>query len=136
MKFKDLAGRDRYLNIEKKRIDWGASSLSKFQKEIKDFLYAYWRNNVVYEEMRVVGTKLRIDFYNATKKIAIECNGAQHNEYNEFFHKGNRYNYLFQMHRDDKKYRWCQINGITLIEIEPKDLPLTENFFEKIGVSI
>jgi hypothetical protein len=134
MRFKDLNGRERYLNIEKSRIRWDDSSVSKFQFEVKQFLKYYWSHHVVYEEMPLLGTRLRLDFYNANKKIAIECNGRQHGTYNKFFHKGNRYNYFYQIKRDSKKFFWCEKNGITLIEIEPEDLPLTENFFKSLGV--
>jgi hypothetical protein len=134
MRFKTLSGKENFLNIEKRRIKWDAPSLSKFQFEVKQFLRKYWTGQVCYEEMRLVGTLLKFDFYNASKKIAVECSGPQHGAYNKFFHKGNKYNYLFQIKRDDKKWRWCEINNIKLIYIEPTDLPLTKKFFENNGI--
>lgn len=136
MRFKDLNGRLRFLNIEKRRIKWDEPSLSKFQFQIKQFLKKYWGNHICYEEMPMVGTRLRIDLYNANRKIAIECNGDQHTKYNEFFHAGNRINYWHQIRRDSVKYEWCQNNGITLIDIYPEDVPLTKAFFDKINIPL
>lgn len=135
MRFKTLAGKERFLNIESTRIDWYKPSLSKFQKGVKDFLYPYWKNHIVYEEMPVLGTRLRIDFYNASKRIAVECNGRQHGNYNKFFHQGCRENYRLQIERDLKKYQWCEINGIELIEIEPDD-KLSSELFERFGIKL
>lgn len=134
MKFKTLSGKDKFLNVEKTRIKWNEPSLSKFQESVKNFLYPYWAYHVVYEEMPVAGTKMRMDFYNATKRIAIECDGKQHDKYNKFFHSGNRYNYFNQIKRDNLKYLWCVENGILLVNVEPQDLPLDKEFFKKHGV--
>ena len=136
MRFKDLQGRLRFLNIEKRRVKWDDASLSKFQFNIKQFLKPYWSYNIVYEEMPLVGTRLRLDLYNATRKIGIECNGKQHTDFNPFFHADSRINYLAQIRRDSKKYQWCQNNSITLIDIYPDDLPLTKSFFDKLNVSL
>lgn len=136
MRFKDLNGCLRFLNVEKRRIKWDAPSLSKFQFEIKQFLKKYWEGSVCYEEMSMVGTRLRIDLYNANRRIAIECNGGQHTKYNEFFHAGNRINYWHQIRRDSVKWKWCENNGITLVDIYPDDLPLVKSFFDKLNVNL
>lgn len=136
MRFKDLNGRLRFLNVEKRRIKWDEPSLSKFQFGIKQFLKPYWQHCIVYEEMPLVGTRLRLDLYNANKRIGIECNGGQHSKFNPFFHASSRINYHSQIVRDRKKYEWCEKNNITLIEIYPNDLPLTKSFFDKLNVSI
>lgn len=136
MRFKDLNGRLRFLNVEKQRIKWDESSLSKFQFGVKQFLKKYWENNICYEEMRMLGTRLRLDIYNATKRIGIECNGGQHTKFNKFFHDNNRINYWHQIRRDGVKYQWCENNQIILIDIYPADLPLTKTFFDKLNISL
>jgi len=136
VRFKDLNGRLRFLNVERRRIKWNAPSLSKFQYGVKQFLKPYWQNHIVYEEMRMVGTLLRLDLYNATKRIGIEVNGGQHKDFNKFFHNNSQLNYLKQLRRDHKKYLWCEKNNITLIDIYPDDLPLTKSFFDKLNVSL
>ena len=133
MKFKTLSGSTAELrNARKYLVKWEAESKSKFQFSVKDFLYPYWRSDIVFEEFKLVGTRLSFDFYNASKKVAIEVQGAQHTKYVKFFH-GNRMKYLEQLKRDDKKLRFCEINNINLVEIYPSDKICAE-FFESFGV--
>jgi len=136
VRFKDLFGRLRFLNVEKYRIKWDESSLSKFQFNVKQYLKKYWEHEIMYEEMPMVGTRLRLDFYNATKRVAIEVNGAQHKTFNTFFHADSKLNYLKQIRRDYKKDLWCKNNNIILIEIYPEDLPLNKAFFRKFDISL
>ena len=76
MKFVDQYGKQRNLkNAKKYLIDWHKPSRSKFLTKVKKFLFEYWQNDIVFEEFRVVGTRLTLDFYNANKKIAVEYNG-------------------------------------------------------------
>jgi len=118
MKFTTLTGRSRYINIRKDAIDWDAPSRSKIQ----DFFRQYWENNVCYEEMKMAGSRMRLDLVNMTKYIAIEVHGKQHESYCPFFHKS-RQDYLDQIKRDDLKREWCNINNIKLIEIYEDDIP-------------
>jgi len=118
MTFKTLLGKRRRI----KRpviylINWEKNSRSKLQSKVKDFLKVFWDGDVVFEEFPVVGTRLTIDFYNATKNIAIEVQGNQHTKYNKFFHKGNKMNYLDQLKRDDEKLAFCDLNNIKLLEV-------------------
>jgi very-short-patch-repair endonuclease len=82
--------------------------------------------------MKVAGTRLSIDFYNANKKIAIEVQGHQHFKYVPFFHN-TRGSYLKQIKRDVSKFTFCEINGIKLVEILPED-ELSKELFEKFDV--
>ena len=88
----------------------------------------YWEHDIVFEEFRIVGTRLSLDFYNANKKIAIEVQGGQHIKYVKHFH-GNRLKYVDQLKRDKKKLDFCEINDINLVEIYPKDV-VNASFFE------
>jgi hypothetical protein len=133
MKFKTLSGSTAELkNARKYLVKWQAESRSKFQFSVKEFLFPYWRTDIVFEEFRIVGTRLSFDLYNANKKIAIEVQGAQHTKYVKFFH-GNRMKYLDQLKRDDKKFRFCEINEIKLVEIYPND-KINIDLFESFGV--
>ena len=121
MKFFDASGRRRNLkNAKKYLIDWDKPSRSKFQPYVKEFLRPYWKNDIVFEEFRVVGSRLTLDFYNANKKIAVEVQGAQHTKYVKFFHK-TRLKYRDQLKRDEKKLDFCKANNIKLAEIYPQD---------------
>jgi len=118
MTFKTLSGKRRRI----KRpviylVNWEKKSRSKLQGKVKNFLKVFWDGDVVFEEFPVVGTRLTLDFYNATKNIAIEVQGNQHTKYNKFFHKGNKINYLNQLKRDDEKLSFCDLNGIKLLEV-------------------
>jgi len=129
MKFIGLNDRELTLkNPKKYLIDWNKKSRSKFQLETKNFLKPYWQHDIVFEEFRMVGTRLSFDFYNANKKIIIEVQGAQHTKFVKFFH-GNKLKYLQQLKRDDKKYEFCQKNNLRLVEIYPTDKVCLE-FFE------
>ncbi len=138
MTFFDLRGKKRTLkNARKYLIDWEAKSPSKFQKATKDFLRQFWRGQTVFEELPVVGTRYRIDFYCANKAVAVEAMGKQHDQYTPFFHKS-RLDYLSQIKRDEEKRRYCDINDITLVELYETDIKkghehLVE-YFESLGV--
>lgn len=135
MKFKTLDGKERVLrNAKSYIIDWDKKSRSNFQFDVKKFLKKYWQEDVVFEEVRVVGTRLSLDFLNASKKIAIEVQGHQHFSYVKFFH-GDRINYLNQIKRDYKKIEFCELNKIKLVEIYPKD-DLSKELFERFGVNL
>lgn len=135
MKFKTLDGKERTLrNAKSYIINWDKKSRSKFQFDVKKFLKKYWQEDVVFEEVKVVGTRLSLDFLNATKKVAIEVQGHQHFSYVKFFH-GNRINYLNQIKRDYKKIEFCELNGIKLVEIYPKD-ELSKDLFVRFGVNL
>lgn len=121
MRFLNLRGVTKFKNIERFRVKWDEACRSKFQKQVKDFFRPYWDRDVVYEEMPLVGTRLKLDLCNVTKKIAIEVQGAQHTKYNSHFH-GNRNGFRRSLERDCKKEDWCNINNIKLIEIFPEDL--------------
>jgi hypothetical protein len=133
MKFKTLTGFSSELrNSKKYLINWESPSRSKFQSSVKEFLQPFWKTDIVFEEFKLVGTRLSLDFYNLNKKIAIEVQGGQHLKYIKFFH-GNRSKYLQQLKRDDKKLRFCQLNEITLVEIYPNDV-VDVDLFESFGV--
>lgn len=133
MKFKTLDGKEKSIkNIKSSIVKWDGKSRSKFQFEVKKFLQKYWSGDVVFEELKVVGTRLTLDFFNANKRVAVEVQGKQHFSYIKFFH-GSRVNYLAQLKRDVKKNDFCEINNIKLVEIYPEDI-LCKELFEKFGV--
>ena len=132
MRLYNLKGKLVGKNVTKYRIDWDKPCRSKLQFKVKQFLRKYWKNQIMYEEFPVFGSRLKLDFYNATRKIAIEVQGKQHSSYNKFFHKNSRVNYLNSMMRDLKKEKWADKNDILLIEIEEDEVDdLTKRFFKK-----
>jgi very-short-patch-repair endonuclease len=119
------------VSVNKYLVDWDAECRSIFQRDVKQFFKKYWSNHKVLEEFRLPGSLLRVDLVNLNKKLLVETNGKQHEEYNKHFHKGSRVNFLKQIQRDQQKRDWAEANGFTMIEIEPKDLPLSLEFFRK-----
>jgi hypothetical protein len=73
---------------------------------------------------------LELDGYNEEMMLAIEYNGEQHYEYNDFFHKGNKENLTKQQERDKLKNELCHQNGIFLITI-PYNIKDKEDFINK-----
>jgi hypothetical protein len=118
-------------------IDWNKPAPSKGATRVKEFLRLYWKTHMVYEEYRVPRTRLRLDFLNTTRKIAIEFNGVQHNQFVEFFHK-NKLQYFKSFQRDLTKIHFLERNGFSVIELQDEDLDyLSPKFFEdKFGVTI
>lgn len=141
MKLKTLTGKSIYKNCAAYRVDWNKKSRSKIQKTIKEYCEIIWKNNVVFEEFPVFGTRYTLDLYNASKNIAIEIQGVQHTKYlgpsddgkkKGFFHKG-REDFLHQLKKDGKKAEFCEINDIILVEIfesEMKSIKTIEDFLE------
>ena len=133
MIFKTLTGSTkRIIRAKKYLIKWDEKSKSKIQFAAKQFLKDYWKNHVVFEEFPVAGTRLKFDFYNANKNIAIEINGEQHVRYVPFFHK-RRSNFVSQIRRDQQKIDFCELNDINLLEIY-SEKELSKKNFEDLGV--
>ena len=129
MKFKTINGKESFIkNARNYAINWDKKSKSKIQFNVKQFLRLYWSGDVVFEELRVAGTRLSLDFYNANKKIAVEVQGKQHTQFNKFFHNNNRANWLDQLKRDDLKLRFCLTNKIKLVEIYEGEEVTTDLF--------
>lgn len=131
MKFFKPNGSVANKDVTKYLVKWGKKSRSKYQKDVKEFLKSYWLRHVVYEEFPVVGTRMTLDFVNLTLRLALEVQGEQHQEYNPFFHNGQKSNFFDQVGRDVEKRKWCELNNLRLVEIFPHDLPLTEEFLKK-----
>ena len=124
--------------VSKYLIDWEKKSKSKLQFNVKQFLKSYWQNHIVYEEFPVYGTRLKVDFINMTKKMAVEVHGPQHESFNKFFHGNSRAKYLASIKRDAQKAEWLEKNNFIFIEIYDKDIDnLSHDFIKKIyGVSL
>lgn len=138
MRLYSITGKLISKNVSKYRVDWDSKSKSNLQFEIKQFLRQYWQNHIVYEEFPVYGSRMRVDFINATRKIAVEVNGAQHSSFNKFFHQNSRAKYLSSIRRDYEKYEWLMKNEFKFIELEQEDLKiLSIDFIEqKFGIQI
>jgi hypothetical protein len=138
MRLLNINGKLVNKNVRKNLINWEAKSRSKLQYNFKQFFHTYWKNHIVYEEFPVYGTMLKVDFINATKRIAVEIQGNQHESFNKFFHDNSRLKYLESIKRDVKKERWIELNNFKFIELYENDLKnLSPQYIEeKCGISI
>ena len=138
--FTNLAGTKMIkVPASKYKIAWDKAVASNFQFSVKQFLKQYWQYDIgVFEEFRIPGSKLRCDILNNQKKIAVEASGAQHFEYNKFFHGGSEMNFLGSIKRDDSKRLWLERNSFKMIELVESDVPKLspEYILEKFGVDI
>lgn len=132
MRLLNINGKLQNRKVSKYLIKWNEKSRSKIQFKVKQFLKPLWKNQIVYEEFPVYGTRMHVDILNATKRIAIEVNGPQHSNFNKFFHGGSRLKYLESIKRDVAKANWLESNNFTLIEIEEDEVDsLSLEFFKK-----
>lgn len=137
MKFKNIYGRYVNKNITPYIVKWGEKVGSNAQTNVKNFFEPFWCGQVVCEEFPVLGSRMRCDLINFTKKIAVETHGQQHDKFVPFFHK-TRTNFKKSFKRDLVKYNWLEENGFQVIEVfdhEIKDLT-TEWIKEKFGIEI
>lgn len=137
MKLKNVYGRMVTKNVSRFLIDWDKPSKSKIQFQVKQFLKNYWQGQIIYEEFPVYGTLLKVDFLNATLRIAVEVHGPQHGEFH-FFHNGSPNAYLQSIKRDNSKSQWLLANDFQFIEIMHTEInTLSKDFFkEKYGINI
>jgi len=138
MRLLNINGKLINKNVKKYIINWDGKSRSKLQFKFKQFFYLYWKNHIVYEEFPVYGTMLKVDFLNATKKIAVEVQGNQHESFNKFFHNDSRLKYLQSIKRDVEKEKWLKINQFKFLELYEQDLKnISPQYIEeKFNISI
>ncbi len=138
MKLYDIKGRLVNKSVTKYRIKWDGECRSNFQYEVKQFFKKFWYGQICYEEFPVYGTRMKVDLINMTKRIAVEVQGAQHEQFNKFFHNNSRANYLKSITRDHDKIVWLENNNFKVLEIFEADLAsLSKKYiFDKFEVSI
>ena len=124
MRLLNINGKLVNKNVNKYRIDWDGKSRSNLQFKFKQFFYPYWKNHIVFEEFPVYGSMMKVDLFNATKKIAIEIQGNQHESFNKFFHDNSRLKYLQSIKRDVAKSKWIDINNFKYLELYESDLKI------------
>lgn len=138
MRLYDIKGRLVNKSVTKYRIKWDGECRSNFQYEVKQFFKKFWYGQICYEEFPVYGTRMKVDLINMTKRIAVEVQGAQHEQFNKFFHNNSRANYLKSITRDHDKIVWLENNNFKVLEIFEADLAsLSKKYiFDKFEVSI
>jgi hypothetical protein len=138
MRLLNINGKLVNKNVRKNLVNWDTKSRSNLQYQFKQFFHIYWKNHIVYEEFPVYGSMLKVDFLNATKKIAVEIQGNQHESFNKFFHDNSRLKYLQSIKRDVQKSKWLEMNNFKFLELYENDLKkLSPQYIEeKCGILI
>ena len=138
MRLYNIYGKLVNKNVVKYKVDWDKPCRSKIQINVKSFFKDYWSGHICYEEFPVFGSRLKVDLINFKRKIAVEVQGEQHNEFNKFFHNNSRDKYLESIQRDMKKIQWLEMNEFKVLEVTKEDLPeLSRKYiFDTFGVDI
>lgn len=126
-----------FVNCSKYKVDWDRK-VSKPQKYVKDFLYPFWKNDSVYEELVIPGSKKRIDLLNYSKSIIIEVSpDSIHTKYNEFMHK-TRSLFLVKLKTDNNKMQWAERNGYKFISLNDEDIKniSVDYFLNKFNINL
>ncbi len=126
------------IRTSKYAIDWDKDGNSSLERQFRDLIKPYWKNQIVLFQLTIPGSQLKLDFLNVNKKLLVEIDGEQHNKFNKHFHNNSRNNYLASMRRDNNKEIWAEQNGITVLHLNQKDLYSfsPEYILEKFGVDI
>lgn len=135
MKWLNRNGKEFSFADKRYLINWDKAAPSKGAQAVKDFLGANYRFWTWFEEYRIPGTRLKVDFLSTTTKVAIEFHGRQHNTFVKHWH-GSRSGFLSHIKRDVKKEELLEKNGFRLIEMYEEDLDLLnkEWFEDKLAV--
>lgn len=98
------------------------TSASEFHKKVYNIVKeCYPEETLLNEEpIKVSGKVLYLDIYIPRLKIAIECDGIQHDKFSKFYH-GDATNFLMQKKNDKLKNEFCQLNNIALVRVSYKD---------------
>lgn len=131
MKFKALDGRIIGVDLKKRNI---VQSRSQCQESLRELLEEIYDRRDILEEFPIPGERLFLDFFIPKRSIAFEFHGQQHFKYNPHFHVDRRA-FLQQKERDRRKREWCDLNEITLVEIQDKQISL-EDLKQKIMNSL
>jgi len=118
LKFKGLDGRIYSKNINLDKHGLKEQSKSDAQHSVGKILSEMFPLCGILEEFPCFGTSgLHLDFFIPSLKIAFEYNGPQHEHFIQHFHK-TKERFVRGKLNDDRKHRWCLLNGIKLIIID------------------
>lgn len=120
MKVVDLSGRQHTWNLKGYTVDPGDTRpRSQGHLACRALLKKLFPLDVVCEEVSTPDG-LFIDFFLPNRKLAIEIQGVQHDQYVPFFHK-TKPNFYKAQGRDQRKRQFCELNGFKLVELYPDE---------------
>lgn len=118
MKIIGLDGKEYHLNVRESQHPMRtlAGCKSKLQFRCGQILRKKFPYDTILEELHIPGHGLYFDFFLPVHKMVFEIDGAQHGEYNPFFHKDHK-GYVSAQDRDCDKESLCEINGFAFFRI-------------------
>jgi hypothetical protein len=119
LKIKGLDNKEHVWNLTK-YVGNQRRGCSEYHKRARKVLKELYPFDQILEEVPLPSTKLYADFYINSRKLMVEVQGEQHTKFTPFFHK-NKQAFGQAKRRDNTKSEWCEINGITLVELSYED---------------
>jgi len=116
---RDLNGRTHSWQLGK-YVGKQRMETSQLHADTRDFLTEKYPAMQILEEVYLPGESMFLDFYMPAMKLAIECQGVQHDKFVPHFH-GSKMKFFAGKANDRRKLEWCQLNGIKLIYFYPKE---------------
>lgn len=118
----------KVIGIDNKEYIWYLVGYATTEEEFKSephlvarrLLHEMFPSDRILEEVPIPSTALRADFYLPQRKLMVEVQGRQHYEYVRFFHN-NPLGFAQSKKRDDTKRHFCELNKITLVELNGDD---------------
>jgi hypothetical protein len=99
------------------------ANASQHHLNVKEFLSEVYPTLIILEEVSIPASNtstLYLDFYLPLFKIAVEADGNQHQEYNQFFYS-NKLNFNKAQANDRNKENWCELNNIKIVRLLPNE---------------
>jgi hypothetical protein len=102
---------------------------SSYHIKARDLIKQIYPTMQILEEVPIYTRKsevLYLDFYIPLNRKCIEVHGEQHYEFTPFYHS-NKLSFLKAKKRDKDKKEWCDLNGISYIELAYNNIDKWEN---------
>ena len=128
MKVYGLNGKQYRIDLNKYIVrNDDSKKRSSYHLKAREILSEIFKGWMVYEEVKLPGTRnpskksaLFLDFFVPSATIGVEVHGKQHYEFCPFFHK-TKAGFYDHKRRDMLKSDWCDLNAITLVELNYSD---------------
>ncbi len=119
----DIEGKLVNVDVRESRYPIRQHSKSTLQGRTAEILRESFPIDTILEEFPIPGSRQTADFFLPRKKLVVEVDGRQHDEFVPFFHgdRNTSDKYAKQKSRDRLKDEWCEINGFRFVRIKIED---------------
>lgn len=118
----------KVLGLDEKEYKWSLDSAKRedsnrsgLHLRARELIKSIYKFDSIYEDITLPGSRrnnrsslLYADFFLPLRKLIVEVNGSQHDNYCHFFHK-NKLAFYKAKARDNDKKAWCELNGISIV---------------------